>query len=73
MKHKHESEILEKLMALTKGIPYEASPDELAELQDVGDYKRRSEEDRQGQAKLNAIIQQEKALLEKARGGGDDA
>ena len=69
MKHKHESEILSRLLELTKGIPYEASPDELAELRDVDDEKRRSERDREAQARLNEVKRQEKALLDLARGG----
>lgn len=69
MKHKHESEILSRLLELTKGIPYEASPDELAELRDVDDEKRRSDKDREAQARLNEVKRQEKALLDLARGG----
>ena len=68
MRHKHESEILSKLLELTKGVSYEASPDELAELRDVEDEKRRSEEDREAQARLNEVKRQEKALLDLARG-----
>ena len=68
MRHKHESEILSKLLELTKGVSYEASPDELAELRGVEDEKRRSEEDREAQARLNEVKRQEKALLDMARG-----
>ena len=69
MKHKHESEILSRLLELTKAKPYEASPDELAELRDVDVEKIRSERDREAQAKLNEIRRREKALLDLARGG----
>ena len=68
MKHKHESEILSRLLELTKGVQYEASPDELAELRDVDDEKRRNERDREAQARLNEVKRQEKALLDLARG-----
>lgn len=68
MKHKHESEILSRLLELTNGVQYEASPDELAELRDVDDEKRRSERDREAQARLNEVKRQEKALLDLARG-----
>ena len=71
MKHKHESEILSRLLELTKGTPYEASPDELAELRDVDDERRRSDKDREAQARLNEVKRQEKALLDLARGGVD--
>ncbi|KAF6231266.1 hypothetical protein HO173_010598 [Letharia columbiana] len=73
MKHKHESEILSRLLELTKGMPYEASPDELAELRDVDDEKRQSERDREAQARLNEIKRQEKAVLDLARGGVEAA
>ncbi len=73
MKHKHESEILSRLLELTKGKPYEASPDELAELRDVDDEKRRSERDKEAQARLNEVKRQEKALLDLARGGVETA
>lgn len=68
MKYKTESEILSRLLELTKGVQYEASPDELAELRDVDDEKRRSERDREAQARLNEVKRQEKALLDLARG-----
>ena len=73
MKHKHENEILSRLLELTKGKSYEASPDELAELRDVDNEKRRSERDREGQARLNEVKRQEKALLDLARGGVEAA
>ena len=69
MKHKHESEILSRLLELTRGITYEATPDELAELRDVDEEQKRSERDREAQARLNEIERQEKALLDLARGG----
>ncbi|KAK4693577.1 large subunit ribosomal protein MRP49, partial [Lecanoromycetidae sp. Uapishka_2] len=69
MKHKHESEILSKLLELTKATPYEATPDEVAELREEEDFTRRSERDRAAQAKLNETRRQERALLEAARGG----
>ena len=73
MKHKHENEILSRLLELTKGKSYEASPDELVELRDVDNEKRRSERDREGQARLNEVKRQEKALLDLARGGVEAA
>jgi len=73
MKHKHESDILSRLLEITKGVPYEASPEELAELSDVDDEKRRSERDREAQARLNEVKRQEKALLDLARGGVEAA
>ena len=68
MKHKNESEILSRLLELTEGMPYEATPEELDELKEVDVEKRRSERDREAQAKLNEVRKQEKALLDLARG-----
>lgn len=73
MKNKHESEILSRLLELTRGMPYEATPDELAELRDANEEEKRSERDREAQARLNEVKRQEKALLEMARGGVDAA
>lgn len=68
MKHKHESEILKRLMTVTNGHQYEASPDELREVEDAAESKRRSERDRQQQTTLNEKRKQEQALLDQARG-----
>ena len=70
MKHKSESEILSRLLEMTKAMPYEASPDELAELRDVEDYNRKTTRDRAAQSRLNQIKKQEQALLDQARGAG---
>ena len=70
MKHKSESEILSRLLEMTKAMPYEASPDELSELRDVEDYNRKTTRDRAAQARLNQIKKQEQALLDQARGAG---
>ena len=70
MKHKSESEILSRLLEMTKAMPYEATPDELAELRDVEDYNRKTTKDRAAQSRLNQIKRQEQALLDQARGAG---
>ena len=70
MKHKSESEILSRLLEMTKAMPYEATPDELAELRDVEDYNRKTTRDRAAQSRLNQIKKQEQALLDQARGAG---
>lgn len=71
MKHKHESEILSRLLELASGKPYEITPEEHAELRGLEDYKRSSQRDRETQARLNAVKKQEKALLDQARGVTD--
>ena len=68
MKNKHENEILDNLMKLTKAQRYEASAEEHAELQEVKDFKARSQKDREQQDRLNQTRAQEKAMLEQARG-----
>lgn len=73
MKHKRDSEILSKLLELTKATSYEATPDELAEMREEEDFKRSSERDRTAQARLNEVRRQEKALLDAARGGAMEA
>jgi len=70
MKHKHESDILSRLLELTHGVQYEITPEEQSELRDVEDYKRNSERDREAQATLNEATRQEKALLDLARSAG---
>ena len=70
MKHKQDSEILSRLLELTKATPYEASPDEIAEMREVDDNKMRSDRDKKTQMRLNQIRRQEQALLDQARGAG---
>lgn len=70
MKHKQDSEILSRLLELTKATPYEASPDELVELREVDDNKMRSDRDKKAQMRLNQIRKQEEALLAQAKGAG---
>ena len=70
MKHQSESEILSRLLEMTRAVPYEATPDELAELRDVEDYNRKTTRDRAAQSRLNQIKKQEQALLDQARGAG---
>lgn len=71
MKHKHESEILSRLLELTGGTPYEITAEEQTELREVEDHKTRSQRDREAQARLNEVKKQEKALLDQARGIAD--
>ena len=68
MKHKHESEILNRLIELTKAVPYKPNEDEMTELEEVKEDIRRSTRDRERQTRLNEIKKQEAALLEQAKG-----
>ena len=67
MKHKHESDILSQLLELTKGIPYQMSPEELIEVREVEDQQRDRERDKAAQMRLNEVRRREKALLDQAR------
>ncbi len=67
MKYKHESEILKQVMDLTKATQVRATPEEQAEIQALGEQKRRSTQDMVRNAKLNDQIRQEKELLKQAR------
>ena len=70
MKHKHENDILSKLLELTNATPYKISSDEEVELREVEDDRRRSERDRETQARINSMKRQEKALMDQAKGLG---
>lgn len=73
MKHKHESEILSKLLEMTKAKPYEISEEEQIELEEAESFTRNSQRDREAQARLNEVKWQEQALLDQARGAGTEA
>ncbi|KAL9128654.1 MAG: hypothetical protein Q9217_002714 [Psora testacea] len=68
IKHRHESEILNRLIELTNAVPYQPSAEEMAELEEVKEDWSRSKRDSERQARLNEIKRQEAALLEQARG-----
>lgn len=68
MKYKHESEILQQVMELTKAAPVRATPEEEAEMQELQEQKKRSTQDMLRNERLNEQKRQEKALLEQARG-----
>lgn len=68
MKDLHETQILERLLAVTKARPYEASPEEQVDIQEVKDFEERSQVDRERQDRLNKIKAQEKAIMEQAKG-----
>lgn len=67
MKHKHEEEILEQLMQITKAVQVNPSPDEELEMKELEDQRARSERDAETTRVYNEKVRQEKALLEQAR------
>ena len=68
VKNVHESEILKRLLHVTNAQPYEASTEEVAQLQEVKDFNEMSQADREAQERLNKTRAQEKAMLEQDKG-----
>ena len=68
MKDLHEMDILNKFLDATKAQPYEATPEEKIELQEVKEFEEKSEADRKVQDRLNRVKAQERAMLQLAKG-----
>ena len=68
MKHKHESDILSQLLSITQATPVVATPDEVVELRQLEDQRKRSEQDALMMAGVNEKRRREQALLQQARG-----
>ena len=67
MKNKRDEEILATFMEMTKAEPYEATPEELAQIEELREHERRGEIHRQAQKRLEEQRAREKALLEQAK------
>ncbi|KFY74689.1 hypothetical protein V501_02765 [Pseudogymnoascus sp. VKM F-4519 (FW-2642)] len=67
MKHRHESEILSQLLALTNAVPVEPTPEEVEQLQQLAAQQEVSERDSARHAIFNAEKKREKAILAQAR------
>ncbi|CAF9931772.1 MAG: hypothetical protein HETSPECPRED_008192 [Heterodermia speciosa] len=67
MKHKHEEEILEQVMQITKAVKVDPSPDEELEMRQLEDQRTRSQRDAETTRLYNEKVGREKALLEQAR------
>jgi large subunit ribosomal protein MRP49 len=68
MESKNTSEILSELMNFTKGKPVKATPEETRQIQELEEFQKRSEEDRERMLKVNAERKREEAILTQARG-----
>ncbi|KAI9834891.1 MAG: hypothetical protein M1819_002799 [Sarea resinae] len=68
MKHKHESEILAKLMELTKAVPVEATAEELEELRELEEQAAQGERDARRMEQINAQQKRREVMLAQARG-----
>jgi large subunit ribosomal protein MRP49 len=68
MKHRNESEILSKLLTLTKAVPIEATREELEQIRDLEEQQRLSEQDSKRSQALNEKRKRTEAMLAQARG-----
>lgn len=67
MKHKHEEEILEQLMNITKAVRVVPTEEQELEMKELEDQRSRSAKDSETTRIYNEKIRQERALLEQAR------
>ena len=68
MKGKHEREILDDLLGITRARTVESTEEEAAELAQLEEQQRRSGIDRERTTRLVEAEKREKMLLEQARG-----
>jgi large subunit ribosomal protein MRP49 len=68
MKHRHDSEILEQLLRLTKAKVVRPTAEEQREIQEMEEQNAKSERDANMMAKVNAKRKREEEILEQARG-----
>ena len=68
MKGKHEREILNSLLEITRARKVEATEEEAAELAQLEEQQRRSDVDKERTARVIEVERREKMLLEQARG-----
>ena len=67
MKHKHPSEILEELLAVTQAREVKPTQEERMAMEELVDQRRRSDHDREMQKQVLAKKRREKEILEQAR------
>jgi len=68
MKHRHDSEILEQLLRLTKAKVVRPTAEEQREIQEMEEQNAKSERDAAMMAEVNAKRKKEEEILEQARG-----
>src|SRR5271170_3073481 len=54
MKHRHESQILSQLLAITKAVPIEPTEEELEQIRELEEQQRLSEQDSKRSQAINA-------------------
>ena len=67
MKHKHEKEILEQLMQVTKAVQVVPSEEEELDMKNLEEHSARSKRDSEITRIYNEKVNQQRALLEQAR------
>jgi len=67
MKHKHESEILDRLMKATQAVQVQPTEEEELELRQMEEERIKSEEDRRRMAAVTAQRLREKELMAQAK------
>jgi large subunit ribosomal protein MRP49 len=67
MKHRHESEILSQLLALTNAVPVEPTPDEVEQLRELAEQQELSEKDSTKHRIYNEEKKREEAIISQAR------
>jgi large subunit ribosomal protein MRP49 len=68
MKHRHESQILSQLLAITKALPIEPTEEELEQIRELREQQRLSEQDSKRSHAVNAKRKRTEAMLAQARG-----
>lgn len=68
MKHRNESEILTRLLAITKAVPIEPTKEDLEQIRDLEEKQRLSEEDSKRSQAVNEKRKLTEAMLAQARG-----
>jgi large subunit ribosomal protein MRP49 len=68
MKHKHESQILAQLLAITKALPIEPTEEELEQIRELEEQQRLSEQDSKRSQAVNEKRKRAEAMLAQARG-----
>lgn len=67
MKHRHESEILSQLLALTNAVPVEPTPEEAQQLEELAAHQELSAKDSARHRVYNEEKKREEAILAQAR------
>jgi len=68
MKHRHESQILSQLLAVTKAVPVEPTKEELEQIRELEEQQRLSEQDSKRSQAVNVKRKRTEAMLAQARG-----